>query len=189
MTNKKDRSVYTLVQDGITYLDSRTEFWRQQKPIYARKREKELKKWRPPPTRPQNPVSRSRGGEVEYTKYILKSLEEIDNGNLTGTCTHYSTVYAQTTVVIFTVYVNCDIFLPLIIVHTIAISVGDINQILALSEKALETVNSLTEDSLPNKQQFLATLYSCIGTAHLELGHVKEAMEQFNKDMEIAEKE
>ena len=82
-TSKKDKSIYDLIQDGISYLDSRTEFWRQQKPIYARKREKELKKWRPPPTRPQNPSSRSRGlgdKETDYTRSILKMVEEIDIG-------------------------------------------------------------------------------------------------------------
>ena len=50
---QKDRSIYDTVEGALTYLDSRTEFWRQQKPMYARKREKEMKKYRPSPTRPR----------------------------------------------------------------------------------------------------------------------------------------
>lgn len=77
----KDQSIYTLIQDGVSYLDSRTEFWRQQKPMYARKREKELKKWKPSPTRPQNPTHSTRPfKEVDYTKYVLNCLEEIETG-------------------------------------------------------------------------------------------------------------
>ena len=73
------REISALVQEGLSYLDSRTEFWRQQKPMYARKREKELKKWNRSPTRPISPFKGSR--EVtDYTKFVFKSLEEIDNG-------------------------------------------------------------------------------------------------------------
>ena len=72
------REICLLVQEGLSYLDSRTEFWRQQKPMYARKREKELKKWNRSPTRPIAPFKSSR--DVDYTKFVFKSLEEIDNG-------------------------------------------------------------------------------------------------------------
>ena len=51
---QRDRSIYSTVGSALTYLDARTEFWRQQKPMYARKREKELKKWRPSPTKPKS---------------------------------------------------------------------------------------------------------------------------------------
>ena len=33
-------AVHGLAYDGIMYLDKRTEFWRQQKPMYARKRDR-----------------------------------------------------------------------------------------------------------------------------------------------------
>lgn len=50
-TKQKDRSIQETVESALTYLDQRTEFWRQQKPMYARKREKELKRYKPSPTR------------------------------------------------------------------------------------------------------------------------------------------
>ncbi|KAJ8019702.1 Tetratricopeptide repeat protein 25 [Holothuria leucospilota] len=62
-------TIYDLVSEGIDYLDTRTEFWRQQKPMYARKREKSDigKQGRKDGKKPVDP-----------TKYILKNLEEID---------------------------------------------------------------------------------------------------------------
>lgn len=81
----KDNSIYTLIDEGISYLDTRAEFWRQQKPMYTRKREKILRRWKPAPTRPQNPMSSTRSGGTnkeqytDHTKYVLKALENIDN--------------------------------------------------------------------------------------------------------------
>nr|XP_033775042.1 tetratricopeptide repeat protein 25 isoform X2 [Geotrypetes seraphini] len=71
-----------LIMGGITYLDTRTEFWRQQKPIYARERDRKIvqQRWsRNKKTKPSDP-----------TRYILKSLDEIDmlltHGNPEGSC-------------------------------------------------------------------------------------------------------
>ena len=86
----KDSSIYTLINEGVTYLDSRAEFWRQQKPMYTRKREKILRRWKPPPTRPINPSSRhTKSGKdqfTDHTKFVLKALEDIDNSKLVHAC-------------------------------------------------------------------------------------------------------
>lgn len=68
-----------LVIDGLEYLDSRTEFWRQQQPIYSRKREKYLRNIKPPNTKPQGPFIR----KMHVTKsansdYVMVNLEEIE---------------------------------------------------------------------------------------------------------------
>ena len=70
-----------MIQDGISYLDARAEFWRQQKPMYTRKREKELKKWKPPPTRSQNFVKGRADKDqlIDHAGFVLKAIEEIDN--------------------------------------------------------------------------------------------------------------
>ncbi|XP_045065599.1 outer dynein arm-docking complex subunit 4 isoform X2 [Coregonus clupeaformis] len=62
-----------LILNCFIYLDTRTEFWRQQKPIYARERDRKLMQQRWNKTR-QNPPS-------DPTRFVLKSLEEIDAGN------------------------------------------------------------------------------------------------------------
>ncbi|KAI9337886.1 hypothetical protein DFJ73DRAFT_798360 [Zopfochytrium polystomum] len=37
--NNPNDDIYSLVSDALSYLETRTEFWRQQKPIYARRKE------------------------------------------------------------------------------------------------------------------------------------------------------
>jgi ATPase subunit of ABC transporter with duplicated ATPase domains len=37
--NNPNDGIYQLVNEGLRYLDMRTDFWRQQKPLYARKKE------------------------------------------------------------------------------------------------------------------------------------------------------
>ena len=66
--SNRNRPVYELVQGGLSYLETRTEFWRQQKPLYARKGNKDAK------TRGKKKTKPSVG------KYVLKQLEEIDQG-------------------------------------------------------------------------------------------------------------
>lgn len=55
---------------GINYLDTRTNFWRQQKPIYARERDRKLmqEKW----------LRNRKRRPSQTARYILKSLEDID---------------------------------------------------------------------------------------------------------------
>ncbi|XP_020667341.3 outer dynein arm-docking complex subunit 4 [Pogona vitticeps] len=69
-TTKQGISVGDLIQEGLSYLDTRTEFWQQQKPIYARIRDRRLmlKRW----TRDQ------KRKPSEVARYILKSMEDID---------------------------------------------------------------------------------------------------------------
>jgi len=67
--NHSNQPVFELVQSGLTYLDTRTEFWRQQRPLYARK--KGTLKSHP---RKKKKTKQSIGRQV------LKVLEEIDQG-------------------------------------------------------------------------------------------------------------
>lgn len=69
-TIKHGLTVEDLIMTGINYLDTRSNFWRQQKPIYARERDRKLmqEKWlRDRKRRPS-----------QTAHYILKSLEDID---------------------------------------------------------------------------------------------------------------
>lgn len=49
-----DESMTQLVTDGIQYLDKRTDFWRQQKPLYAREHEQRMRTTKKTLTRPVN---------------------------------------------------------------------------------------------------------------------------------------
>lgn len=67
-----------LVIDGLEYLDRRTEFWRQQQPIYSRKRDKYLRNIKPPITVPLGPSIRRGGTEGDQSEYVRQNLEEIE---------------------------------------------------------------------------------------------------------------
>ncbi|XP_067825449.1 outer dynein arm-docking complex subunit 4 isoform X2 [Heptranchias perlo] len=63
-------TIQDLIMSGIAFLDTRTEFWRQQKPIFARERERRLKEqsWKSNRMQPRS----------EHTMYLLTRLEQID---------------------------------------------------------------------------------------------------------------
>lgn len=122
---------------GLSYLESRTEFWRQQKPLYARKKEK------PKPKKVQQ-----KSKPADTTKFILRSLEEID----------------------------------------LALAEGDAEGSLKQAQSTLRTVQSLGEDSVPNKEDVIGNLHSCIGNAYLEMDENKKALDHHLKDLKIAEK-
>ncbi|CAH2301908.1 tetratricopeptide repeat 25 [Pelobates cultripes] len=126
-----------LILNGINYLDTRTDFWRQQKPIYARERDRKImqQKWNREKNKPSDP-----------NQYILKSLEEIDqclfNGNPEGS--------------------------------------------LKKAQKALKNIQSWKAEDIPNKQEVIGNLYSCIGNAQMDLGHMEAALQSHTKDLEIS---
>ena len=51
----------------------------------------------------------------------------------------------------------------------------------------MRTVQELTEKDIPNKPEFIASLHSCIGNAHLELGDSDLALKHHLDDLKIAE--
>ncbi|XP_066878197.1 outer dynein arm-docking complex subunit 4 isoform X2 [Kogia breviceps] len=69
-TIKRGLTVEDLIMTGINYLDMRSDFWRQQKPIYARERDRKLTQEKWLRDRKRRPSQKAR--------YILKSLEDID---------------------------------------------------------------------------------------------------------------
>ncbi|XP_041371990.1 outer dynein arm-docking complex subunit 4-like [Gigantopelta aegis] len=67
------RTIYDLVESGLLYLDTRTDFWRQQKPMYARKYES---------MRQRRNHSGAKGASPN--DYIMNELEKIDAAQSNG---------------------------------------------------------------------------------------------------------
>uniref|UniRef100_A0A8D0HBX7 Outer dynein arm-docking complex subunit 4 n=1 Tax=Sphenodon punctatus TaxID=8508 RepID=A0A8D0HBX7_SPHPU len=137
-STKQGITVENLILGGITYLDTRTEFWQQHKPIYARVRDRKLMQQRWIRDRKRKPS--------EVARYILKSMEEIDM-LLTSDCPDGSCKKA---------------------------------------EHVLKTIQGWSDDEIPNKNELLGNLYSCIGNAHIEMGQMGEALQSHKMDLEIA---
>ncbi|XP_037349645.1 outer dynein arm-docking complex subunit 4 isoform X2 [Talpa occidentalis] len=137
-TIKHGLTVEDLIMTGINYLDTRSNFWRQQKPIYARERDRKLmqEKWlRDRKRRPS-----------QTARYILKSLEEID----------------------------------------MLLTSGSADGSLQKAEKVLKKVLEWNKEEVPNKDELVGNLYSCIGNAQIELGQMVAALQSHRKDLEIA---
>ncbi|XP_046533660.1 outer dynein arm-docking complex subunit 4 isoform X4 [Equus quagga] len=137
-TIKHGLTVEDLVMMGINYLDTRSDFWRQQKPIYARERDRKLmqEKWlRDRKRRPS-----------QTARYILKSLEDID----------------------------------------MLLTSGSAEGSLQKAEKVLKKVLEWNKEEVPNKDELVGNLYSCIGNAQIELGQMVAALQSHRKDLEIA---
>ncbi|NXJ00412.1 TTC25 protein, partial [Psophia crepitans] len=69
-STKQGIKIADLVLSGIAYLDTRSEFWQQQKPIYARVRERKL--------RQQRWIRDKKRTPAEVSRDIVKIMEDID---------------------------------------------------------------------------------------------------------------
>jgi len=63
-----------LAQEGLRYLNSRTEFWQQQKPMYSRKRDKEMRDGT------RRKASSAGSNKRDRTQWVIQKLEDIDDG-------------------------------------------------------------------------------------------------------------
>lgn len=108
---------------------------------------------------------------MDHTKFILKSLEEIDS----GTCN--------------TVAVISNTSLTLFLIYHVALATGDAEGSLRQAEQLMKTVHELAESDVPNRLEFIASLHSCIGNAHLELGDSDLALKHHLDDLKIAEEQ
>lgn len=62
---------------------------------------------------------------------------------------------------------------------------GDAEGSLQQARAVLKTVQSLNDKDLPSKQELIASLYSVIGTAQLELGETDKSLESHLKDYQL----
>ena len=54
------------------------------------------------------------------------------------------------------------------------------------AEKVLKKVLEWNKEEVPNKDELVGNLYSCIGNAQIELGQMVAALQSHRKDLEIA---
>ena len=69
----------------------------------------------------------------------------------------------------------------------ICITDVDAEESLKQAEEVLKIVQSLSDENLPSKLMYVASLHSCIGNAQLELGDTEEALTHHLEDLRIAE--
>nr|XP_014350291.1 PREDICTED: tetratricopeptide repeat protein 25 isoform X1 [Latimeria chalumnae]XP_014350292.1 PREDICTED: tetratricopeptide repeat protein 25 isoform X2 [Latimeria chalumnae] len=170
--------VKDLILNGIAYLDTRTEFWRQQKPIYARERDRRLlyQKW-----------NREKPKKIlDTTKYILKSLEEIDqllsSGNAEG-----SSNKAKQVLKTFQGWSDCDVSNKNEVIGNLyscignaQIEMGDMEAALEYHKKDLEIAHE--HDLLDAKSRALDN----IGRVYARIGDFRQAVEVWEEKIPLA---
>lgn len=57
------------------------------------------------------------------------------------------------------------------------------------AEKVLKKVLEWDKEEVPNKDELVGNLYSCIGNAQIELGQMVAALHSHRKDLEIAKEQ
>ncbi|OPJ74505.1 tetratricopeptide repeat protein 25 [Patagioenas fasciata monilis] len=130
--------VADLVSGGISYLDTCSEFWQQQMPIYARVRERKL--------RQQTWIRDKKQTPADIGRYIVKNMEDIDM-LLSGDCPEESCRKA---------------------------------------ERVLKTIQGWSDDEVPNKNEIIGNLHSCIGNARFEMGQMEAALRSHKVDLALA---
>ena len=68
------------------------------------------------------------------------------------------------------------------------LSDGDEMGSLKQAEGTLRQIKSMNDKAIPNKQEVLANLHSCIGNALLEMDNPGKALESHKKDLSISKK-
>ncbi|XP_068118105.1 outer dynein arm-docking complex subunit 4 [Hyperolius riggenbachi] len=165
-----------LIISAITYLDTRTEFWRQQKPIYARERDRRLmqQKWTKQRNKPSDPH-----------QYILDSIEEIDlllaKGDAEGSYKKAQTVLknvqswrdniANKQELIGNLY-SC--------IGNAQMDMGEMDQALKSHKKDLEIANEC--DLSESKSRALDN----IGRVYARIGKFKEAVKAWEEKIPMA---
>lgn len=191
-TIKHGLTVEDIIMTGINYLDSRSNFWRQQKPIYARERDRKLmqEKW----------LRNRKRRPSQTARYILKNLEDIDmrgscsqrDGACVGGREQRSSLRPWLPWAVDGVGAGgCSAQPPRCPTSTSCcrfpvLTSGSAEGSLQKAEKVLKKVLEWNKEEVPNKDELVGNLYSCIGNAQIELGQMVAALQSHRRDLEIA---
>ncbi|KAJ3379020.1 Tetratricopeptide repeat protein 25 [Entophlyctis sp. JEL0112] len=166
--NPNDR-ITALVKNALDYLETRTEFWRQQKPIYARRKDHSKAIVKEIMARNQAFITEmAHNHRVKVTEQGLSKTDgEISIGEKLES-NRFTTEALK--------YVNASM-------NVVARSVEHKDYQRALS--AAKSLSNRLEDikNLPNLDVAVSDVTSMIGNIYLEVGSLPKAMEYYRKDL------
>ncbi|KAJ3060105.1 Tetratricopeptide repeat protein 25, partial [Rhizoclosmatium hyalinum] len=173
-----NNGIMNLVKGCLHYLETRTEFWRQQKPIYARKKERSPAKERVISAR-NRALIEEKG--VEHKAREAQAVLDAQNPKAGGGVKSRgkSSDYKRNR---FTAeaekYVNASMN-----VVTLSMEKGDHQRAL---QAARSLLTRLTGDinNLPNREKNISDVTSMIGNIYMDLGCLPQAMQFYRKDLQ-----
>ncbi|KAF6032938.1 TTC25 [Bugula neritina] len=209
-SSKNGQQIYDLACDGLHYLDTRTDFWRQQKPMYSRKREKQ---------------ERLRGKQKKgnHESYVINQLERIDREQVDEhyedslkraqkTLTYvqnlnekdisnYKEITANLYSCIGNAYLELGNYKKALVNHNKDLDIANENELADAKSRALDNLGrvharsgefakaiEVWEDKLPMSKSALEStwLYHEIGRCYLESGRFEVARGYGEKALEAA---
>uniref|UniRef100_A0A8B9LEM1 Outer dynein arm-docking complex subunit 4 n=1 Tax=Astyanax mexicanus TaxID=7994 RepID=A0A8B9LEM1_ASTMX len=170
-----------VILNCISYLDTRTEFWHQQKPIYARQRDQKLlrQQWK----RTRNHLS------TDPTRYILKNLEEIDAALSAGKTKKYLKKAQE---VLKNVHGWSEEVLPnkSEVLENLHSCIGNALMDLDDVDKALENYQKALDLSQEGKLiESISRALDNIGRAYTRVGKFQQAIEAWEKRIPMVQEE
>ncbi|XP_067686623.1 outer dynein arm-docking complex subunit 4-like [Haliotis asinina] len=208
------KTISDLVEEGLSYLDTRTDFWRQQKPMYTRLYERrEQRRRRDSGNKGQSPQ-----------EYVMSELEKIDEAQLNGktseslkrsekclvTVQNYGDdvipnkmeVMANLHSYIGNAFLDMGQYEKALHHHSIDLDIGEKNKLTDAVSRGLDNLGrvharsgsfakaiQVWERKLPLTKSSLENtwLYHEIGRCHLELGEYADAKNYGEKSLTASE--
>ncbi|GFO25847.1 tetratricopeptide repeat protein 25 [Plakobranchus ocellatus] len=210
---QSDSYIKSRACDGLEYLNNRSDFWRQQKPMYARKRDRQSRSAK------GSAANVGRGGQ-DPLKYVLRKLEEIDEAQSLGhyqesldKCRHTlkrveempegslknkPDVMANLHSSMGNAYLEMGKFQKALGCHNRDLDIARDNELTEAESRALDNLGrtyarmgeygeaiDIWKKKLPKSKSALEStwLYHEIGRCHLELGEYQEAKDYGEKSV------
>lgn len=185
-----NKNVKVLVEDALKYLDTRTEFWRQQRPLYSRKRQlirTPVKRVLHSPSAPKGDASQEIINDRSRSKSIAKQIGNHSSfkKNVAGSTPKIpkekqKTLNASHKIIKLSSQQIVNTGLSII---NYSLENNDYNTAL---RKTKALISKLGEKELGDLSRLQADLYDIQASIHLKLGSISEAIAMFKKEAEIA---
>ncbi|KAJ3203026.1 hypothetical protein HDU67_010438 [Dinochytrium kinnereticum] len=175
--NNPNNEICTLVSDALKYLDTRTEFWRQQKPIYARRKEYSKVQAKAISDRNRDLITeKSKKFHEKHpeTGKSAKPVAEDDTKSRSQSRPGSSKNESIKAINAAMNVINGGIF-------SIAIERGDLQDGLNSGRSLLSRLNNM--NGLDNRERAISDVLSTLGNICLELDNLPQAMQYHRKDL------
>ncbi|XP_055881298.1 outer dynein arm-docking complex subunit 4-like isoform X2 [Biomphalaria glabrata] len=210
-TSLTGKHINRLVQDGLHYLDTRTEFWQQVKPMYARKYEAilALNRGRQAKTSPYDHIvgelekvnklmhENNYEGVLKKCQRVMGTLDSISEVHLPNKMTFKAHIHS----IMGNAYLEMGDYVNAAVQHQMDLTIGEEVGIDDAECRALDNLGrvharngkyqkaiDVWERKLPKSKSTLETTWLCheIGRCYLELGQSRSAKEYGERALQSA---
>ncbi|KAI9324855.1 hypothetical protein BDR26DRAFT_880472 [Obelidium mucronatum] len=171
-----NQGIMNLVSGCLHYLDTRTDFWRQQKPIYARRKEHSRVKERAISAR-NRALIEEKGRE--HRERELQAEQDLNNPKAGGGV-HSKLNSADSRRNRFTAETEKYVTASMNVV-TRSIEKKDYQRALQAAKSLLTRLTDI--HNLPNRENALSDVISMIGNIYMDVGQLPQAMQFYRKDL------